>query len=232
MERVTFIIEHSQEQVVCLLNPEELTLSRSAGISTRDTQKSLAGKKLKDDPVLFTGGGKTNINFQLLFDVSLISSTMRSPDIRAITSKLWSLTEPLEDNKAPTVRFIWGKAWNILGVITEVSEKLDRFTQQGIPERSWLTLGMQRIDDDSFIAPAISEPQRLALLEDHTSLIAAVEGSSTKRVVVTDSKLDTLAQQHYRDSTYWRLIAKHNDVADPMNVPSGTVLELPTQRGG
>ena len=40
----------------------------------------------------------------------------------------------------PVVRLIWGKRWNLPGVVVAAAERLERFTVDGSPQRSWLRL--------------------------------------------------------------------------------------------
>src|SRR5437762_399036 len=69
-----------------------------------------------DDLVLCTGGGTTEIELDLLFDLRLTSSepALRASDVRDITRRLWELTERSESGaRAATARLIWGRAWNV-----------------------------------------------------------------------------------------------------------------------
>ena len=79
----------------------------------------VSGAGLKDDPLLFTGGGWTEFTLDLLFDVSLARTT-RSDDVRELTRPFWALAENRDASDGygspPVVRLVWGKAWNIPGV--------------------------------------------------------------------------------------------------------------------
>src|SRR5262249_57036441 len=74
-----------------------------------------------------------------------------------LRARLGGLAEniPVEDGygRPPLARFIWGKSWNIPGVIAEVAERLEWFTPEGIPRRSWLRMRMLRV------AESQSQPQ-------------------------------------------------------------------------
>ena len=121
MERVAFLVERTNQRLGCLLNPEQLVIRRTAGIHPRQGATGvLTGAGLSDDPLIFTGGGRTELELSLLFDVSLAGSSVVSADIRDLTAPLWQLAEnpePDAEGRPPLVRFIWGKAWNIPGVI-------------------------------------------------------------------------------------------------------------------
>ena len=75
MERVTFLVERTGERIPCLLNPEALEVRRSAGIvRRRGTGGVVIGNPRTDDPLVATGGGITDYELKLLFDVDLLES--------------------------------------------------------------------------------------------------------------------------------------------------------------
>ncbi len=152
MERVAFLIEETNERIGCLLNPETLVLRRVAGVRPRRSATGqLTGEGLTDDPLLYTGGGRTELDLDLLFDVSLAGSSITTEDVRDLTLPLWELAENADRREGygqpPLVRFIWGKSWNIPGVILAVSERLEHFTPEGMPRRSWLRMRMLRANE-------------------------------------------------------------------------------------
>ena len=162
MERAAFLIEDSGERIPCLLNPASVVMRRIAGIRPRfSIGGPLTGAGLSDSPLHFTGGGTTEITMDLLFDVSLARSESPIENVRLLTEPLWRLTENElksgEYGRPPTVRFVWGKAWNIPGVVAAVAERLEHFTQAGTPRRSWLRLRMLRTGRKSAGAPGAAE---------------------------------------------------------------------------
>jgi hypothetical protein len=153
MERVVFLVEESGDRIPCLLNPETFVVRRHAGVRPRrNLTGQLSGTALADEPLLYTGGGRTEIDLDLLFDVSLqpVGSVL-TEDVRDLTGPLTCLAENLEDQETygrpPLVRFIWGRFWNIPGVITAVAERLEDFTAEGAPRRAWVRLRLARIAD-------------------------------------------------------------------------------------
>ena len=159
MEHAAFLIEDSGARIPCLLNPASVVVRRAAGVRPRfSVGGPLTGAGVSDSPLLFTGGGTTEITMDLLFDVSLARSDPPPENVRELTEPLWRLaeneTKPGEYGRPPAVRFVWGKAWNIPGVVVAVSERLEYFTQAGTPQRSWLRLRMLRITSDESEAAA------------------------------------------------------------------------------
>ena len=163
MERVAFLDDETNERIGCLLNPETLVMRRTAGVQPRRSATGqLTGGGLTDDPLLYTGGGRTELDLDLLFDVTLAGSSIATEDVRDLTRPLWDLAEnaarPERYGQPPLVRFIWGKSWNILGVIVAVAERLEHFTSDGVPRRSWLRMRMVRANDPPSEPRATQEP--------------------------------------------------------------------------
>jgi hypothetical protein len=87
MERVTFLVERTGERIPCLLNPESLEVRRSAGIvRRRGVGGAVIGNPRTDDPLIATGGGVTEYELKLLFDVELMPGTSESGAIAPIAA--------------------------------------------------------------------------------------------------------------------------------------------------
>ncbi|WP_427172744.1 hypothetical protein [Arthrobacter sp. 92] len=150
MERVAFLIEDTGEHLGCLLNPESVVMSRTAGVEPRRSAGGkLTGTGLADDPLLFTGGGHTELRLDLLFDVDLAPANFHVQDVRQMTRPIWALAENSAEverqRRPPSVRFVWGRAWNVPGIVTEVAERFDRFSPDGSPLRSWMRMVFVRV---------------------------------------------------------------------------------------
>ncbi|UZX04927.1 hypothetical protein F8G81_21760 [Arthrobacter sp. CDRTa11] len=150
MERVAFLIEDTGEHLGCLLNPETVVMTRTAGVEPRRSAGGkLTGSGLADDPLLFTGGGHTELRLDLLFDVDLAPVNLHLQDVRQMTRPIWALAENSAEverqRRPPSVRFVWGRAWNVPGIVTEVAERFDRFSPDGSPLRSWMRMVFVRV---------------------------------------------------------------------------------------
>jgi hypothetical protein len=152
MERVVFLVEDTGERLPCLLNPTNVVLRRVAGLRPRRSiGGALSGVGLNEDPLLFTGGGRTELEVDLLFDVSIPGASIDTEDVRELTRPLFALAENRRgvegQARPPLVRFIWGKSWNVPGLVAAVAERLEQFSPTGIPRRSWLRLRLLRVDE-------------------------------------------------------------------------------------
>lgn len=246
MERVAFVLEHSGEQLRCLLNPETLVMRRKAGIQPRQSSAAiLTGHGLADDCYIQTGGGTTVLELDLLFDVNIAGSSIGSEDVRDLTRPFWNLAENNAktggSGQVPVCRFVWGKSWNIPGVVTAVAERLEHFNQDGVPQRSWLRMRLLRVNEPP--APTDADFPEAMAIENFTypgnaplaagglqHLIAAAETELAEADTAADNssseRPDLLSFQYFGDPGRWRELFANTFVADPLNIASGTVLEI------
>jgi hypothetical protein len=218
VERVAFLIEDTDQVLRCMLNPETLVLQRTAGVRPRRSASgSLTGAALADDPVLYTGGGRTILELDLLFDLELADARTPADDIRDLTSPLWQMAENTQQRQGyaqpAQVRFLWGKAWNVPAVVLSVAERFERFTPQGHAQRSWLRLRLLRVNET---VPQ-PRPRTSFLLSDVPSRdqIGSPDETWGAHEQIQGERLDQLAARTYGDPSLWRLIAAVNNIDDP-----------------
>lgn len=114
METIAFLVEETGEQIFCLLNPETVVMTRTAGVEARQSSGGrLTGSGLADDPLLFTGGGRTELKLDLLFDIDLLPVNLEASDVRQLTRRIWALAENSAEvqrqRRPPLVRVLWGR---------------------------------------------------------------------------------------------------------------------------
>ena len=241
MERVAFLIEKTGERVPCLLNPASITMRRSAGVRVRGSDSGpLTGAGLTDDPLLYTGGGTTELLLDLLFDVSLVTAPEPVENVLNLTRPLTGLSEGSAAAQGaaqlPVVRLIWGTEWNVPGVVTAVAERLEQFTPGGAPQRSWLRMRFVRVAEPaSTELPKPTAVQTIDDLPDATQLSPAgaifhdVQGTGDDQEGGGHSeRLDEMAAALYGDPGWWRVIAQFNDIDDPWSIEPGRTLMLPS----
>ncbi len=251
MERVAFLIEETGERISCLLNPESLTVRRTAGVRTQSSATgALTGHGLSDDPLLFTGGGRTEIGLDLLFDVNVAGSTIASQDVRDLTQPFWQLAENAQNDSyaaPPLARFVWGKAWNVLGVVVTVAERFEQFTAAGEPQRSWLRMRFVRVAEPARATVAdlsaeITPSQLLEPPQGVASLLDTLPGNSADAPTLDANQpdeetdihqliggelLSELAFEYLDDPSKWRWLAWWNGVIHPLKIAAGTLIRIP-----
>lgn len=243
MERVAFLTEPDDLRISCMLNPETVTIKRSAGVKERESIGGhISGYNQSDMPLLYTGGGVTYIEMELLFDITIRGSALISGDVRDYTAPFFEMAENKYGrfgSKGPkTVRMIWGKNWNIPGVITDIAERLDYFTKSGVPRRSWVTLRLRRTKDEFTISDLIEKLIRLinnsANLIDSLDITSPYQQSEILEVLENESnmtvlndRLDAIADRYYNTPSLWRVLASFNGITDIAQNYGNKLLKIP-----
>jgi len=238
MERAAFLIEKTGERIPCLLNPASVVMRRVAGVRPRfSTGGPVTGAGLADAPLQFTGGGITELTMDLLFDTSLARSDPPPENVRDLTEPLSRLAENAREagkyGRPPTVRFVWGKAWNIPGVVVAVAERLEHFTQAGAPRRSWLRLRMLRTSDEDTSSAATPEPA--AQGEPWVDWPEQVDESQVQRYdVIGDGegveRPDAIATACGFSPADWPEVMEFSGVDDPTALDPRQTLRIPPRR--
>jgi hypothetical protein len=205
----------------------------------------LTGRGATDDPLLYTGGGTTELRLDLLFDISLAGSSIQTDNVRDLTAPLWRLVENVVGDdgfgSAAVVRLVWGRVWNIPGVVAELAERYEAFSSEGAPRRSWMRMKFLRVDvpDVERERPAISPEESLELLAqaanrdlppERTEVIEVAGGRSredTPGQEPVSERLDNVSYDAGFHPSYWRVFANHNDIDDPFHLPPGSQLRVP-----
>ena len=231
MERVSFLVESTGVRLPCLLNPETLAVRRMAGVRPRRSAAgALTGVELSDDPLLHTGGGRTELDLDLLFDVSLAGGSVAAEDVRDLTRPFWNLAENAGAGAAQ-VRFVWGKSWNIPGVVVSVAERLENFTSQGVARRSWLRLRLWRVGE----SPRQST-ERAAPLDAGTLAAMPPDALAVRTLAGGDGpggteRIDNFLARNGVSPADWKAIATLNGIDDPHRMPAAASLRLPPGGG-
>ncbi len=230
MERVAFLIEETGERIGCLLNPEDLVIRRQAGVQARKVDGGLVtGADLADDQLLYSGGGNTELSMRLIFDVSIAGSSAQTNDVRDLTGPIWRLAEtantPGGYQFLPYCRFVWGKFWNLYGLIIAVAERFEKFTQDGAPRRSWMSLLFRRVMEPSAHRP--SGPSQLGNGPGRHHQRLPTNPQVESHIAVDGERPDQVAQRCYRDPGMTHALMAFNNIDDPLNIPAGTFFEVP-----
>ena len=233
MERVAFLIEVTNERIGCLLNPESLVIRRRAGVRPRRSAGGLVtGADLADDQLLYAGGGNTELTMNLLFDVSLAGSSIATEDVRELTGPFWRLAENSQAagsyGSPPLCRFVWGKSWQMPGLVTAVAERLEYFNQEGLPGRSLMRLLFRRVLEPVEPRPAVGGPRRQAPGVGQTPGFPGAGAQIESHELLGGERPDQIASSNYNDPALSRALMSYNEIDDPLHIPAGTILDLPS----
>jgi hypothetical protein len=245
VERVAFLIEETNLRLPCMLNPESLVFRRQSGVSLPDqTAGRLAAGGT--ERVVFTGGGFTELELDLVFDVSLASGgSILSRDVRDHTAPIWELGNSHAGRQqaapqAPFLRFVWGKTWNVRTLVRALAERLENFDSVGRPGRSWLRLRLLQVPEPA--AESAGDAAAAWRTLDHKAVKPSVDTAAEARTHVTapgidggtvsTDRLDRLAERYYGNAALWRPIAQANNIDHPDRLAAGIALVIPALAAG
>lgn len=195
--------------VPCMFNPFEYTVSKSNSYEEKSKNNS-------DVPhVEFKKAGAQTLKLGLSFDTYELNE-----DVSLTTNKLWKLMESKtrdegsSENKVPPpeVAFEWG-VFRFVSVITNMTQKFTLFLNDGTPVRARVDVTFTQYKD----------------LNDYPNQNPTSGNGPIARVwrVVAGDRLDNISAKVYGDTTKWRLIAKYNNIVDPLQLRSGQLLTIP-----
>lgn len=200
-------------------NPTEFSM-------TKGVQYAEIGIPGLNQPIQqFVNGSAETVTVDLFFDTTEIAMD-ESEEVKAVTlltDRFYQLVRVNNDIKAPPVcLFSWGEkgfpgSTLQLGsmrlrqngfkcIVESITQKFTLFSPLGLPLRATLTIKLR-------------EYQTLAELVDAVTY--------TTTTVEENTTLDDLASRAYNDPSRWREIADANNIADPLNLVTGSVLNLP-----
>jgi nucleoid-associated protein YgaU len=207
------IIENAKtgQKIKCLFNPTDYTIAKTNNWKTKDN----VGKNVPQ--VDFTGGGARSLSMSLLFDVL----EQKGADVRDHINQLWQLTmiDEAEKNskthraRPPFCHLTWGQHWSFKAAITSLSVKYTLFREDGTPVRATADVKFQEVEDEADKAG--------------TNPTSYAEAGQKRRIVEPRSTLAQIAFEEYGDPKYWRAIAEHNRLVDPLDIHPGQVLSIP-----
>jgi hypothetical protein len=171
----------------------------------------------------------------LLFDVDLAPASLHVQDVRQMTRPIWALAENSAEverqRRPPSVRFVWGRAWNVPGIVTEVAERFDRFSPDGSPLRSWMRMVFVRVGQsaDEEGGENYELAQRLPAVDltapPVDTLAVGGDGSTDRDATAPDGgellpevppgELGRLSLAAFGTPLLWKMLLEYNNIDDP-----------------
>ena len=214
------IARGSPEQIPVQFNPSEYRISES-------TEFSEKSRRRKDEPIVnFNGKPLSTLNVKLYFDCDEISSAASlaagavkalagsgsDKDITKTINKINSLTViDGETHRPPGVVFVWGSL-QFSGYAERVVVTYTMFDNKGKPLRAVVDLTPKGLNGAS------SEQKSPFMSPDRTKA----------RTMTEDTNIWNMAAKEYGDVREWRRIADANGVMNPLDIPVGKVLRVPS----
>ena len=190
-------------------NPKEVTIAKSA----KWERKPAKGSKSAPPPE-FTGSDPCKLTVEMFFDATGSSDG----SVMEVVEKLFACCVPTEQSagqKKPTPPLVvlqWDKISTFPAVVTSVSAKYTLFRSNGMPIRAVCSVSMEEMPG----SPARQNP---------------TSGSDSIRRVhrtIVGDNLPSIAYAEYGDPAHWRPLAAYNAIDDPLRLPTGRTILLPS----
>lgn len=210
----------SPEKLPVQFNPSEYKITERSSYSEKSRRE-------KDEPVVnFSGRPMATMNVKLYFDCDEISSlaSMAAGAVKALTGggdakditktidKISALTIIDGESHKPTgVVFVWG-AVMFSGFAENVGVTYTMFDNKGKPLRAIVDLTIVGFSG------VLTEKKSPRMSPDRTKA----------RTMTEDNNIWNIAQNEYGDVREWRRIADANGIMNPLDIPVGKVLKVPS----
>lgn len=202
------------EQIDCWFNPSEYTITKA----NRWTVKPVVGEGMPTAE--FGGGDAQKLQLELLFD----DADREDGDVRAVTNSLFAamavdsaLASGKNSGRPPTIEFGWGSTTTFKAVCDSLSVQYLLFRPNGTPVRAKATVSLLQAEPTVGKGPQNPTTRGMGGLRTH--------------VVRDGDSIQGIAHAAYGDPTLWRRVAEANGIDDPLRLPRGAVLSIPTLPG-
>ena len=214
-----------QDSVSFTFNPT------SYSISTRPNYKEVPHLMKDTEKQEFLGGVGRTLTVQLIFDSFSDSDLFSGSAVKNLTEGVENRLKPVTDklkkleqavhiageiHEPPLVIFSWGNL-SFKGRIISYSTNYTMFSMEGKPIRATVDLSIKEYRD-----PAKASRESPFESPDRTK----------SRVVVEGMSLWSIAYEEYDDCEKWRIIAKANNIMNPLDIRPGQVIRVPALDSG
>jgi Contractile injection system tube protein/LysM domain len=199
------------QQIDCWFNPSEYTISKS----NKWTVKPVVGEGTPTAE--FGGGDAQKLTLDLMFD----DADRPDGDVRGITNQLFAAmavdkahASSKNSGRPPTIEFGWGANTTFKAVCDSLKVQFLLFRPNGTPVRAKATISLIQAEPKVGKGPQNPTTRGIGGLRTH--------------VVRDGDSIQSVAYSAYGDATLWRRIAEANGIDDPLSLPRGSVLSIPT----
>jgi hypothetical protein len=190
-------------------NPKELTIAKSAKWERKNDRNAK-----KAAPPQFSGADPCKLTLEMFFD----ATAKHDGSVVEAVEKLFSCCVPTaktsSDGKPvpPLVVFTWGTVTSFPAFVTQVSAKYTLFSAGGTPIRATCSVTLEEMPGEN---------------SQQNPTSGSLAARRMHRMVVGDS-LASVAYAEYGDATLWRPLARFNSIDDPLRIPDGTTILVPS----
>src|SRR5262249_45668101 len=118
---------------------------------------------------------------------------------------------------------------------------LEHFTEEGVPQRSWLRMRMVRVAESdadlqggALVPPRLppdssDEPPDLPNGPTFVHSVSTIDAAGESVGAALGERLDQLAFRYYGDPDQWRMLAWLNNISDPLCLAAGQIIQVATR---
>jgi len=202
LSKALITVEHSNEQLEVLFNPEEYTLNKDNNFASQ-TIPGLSGPILQ-----FVHGNMRTLEMELFCDTHA-----ERRDVRDETQKIVRLLDIDSTLHAPPVLVVSWASLQFRCVLARASQQFVKFLEDGRPIRARLNVTFNEFLDAEREAREVNRQTA-----DFTKVHVVSQGET----------LPEIATRYYENPRIWRAIALHNAIDDPLRELDGLSLQIPS----
>jgi nucleoid-associated protein YgaU len=207
-----FLRTETGDEIECLFNPAELTISKS------NTWNAGEAKGRNAPELRFQAGQPATLTMSLTFDTTregepVTKHTDKLLSLLKVDSSIAGADRSRNSARPPWVEFHWGSLYSFKAIVERLQLKFTYFASTGMPLRAKADISLKQWKDEEALP-----------LQNPTSLTPSLH---TVHQLLPGETLDRIAAMHYGDPARWRLIAQANNIVDPLALPVGTPLAIP-----
>ncbi|MEY9697574.1 nucleoid-associated protein YgaU [Bradyrhizobium diazoefficiens] len=202
LTKAKITVEHSNESIEVMFNPEEYSLNRDNNF----VSQAIPG--LSSPLLQFAHGNLRTLDMELLFD-----TYEKRSDVRQQTEKLIHLMEIDPALHAPPVLIVSWASLQFRCVLTKANQKFLLFLDDGRPVRARITASFTE-----FVDPEHEALQVKRETADYTK----------QHIVLQGETITGIAYKYYADPALWRPITISNDIDNPRELLVGQALVIPS----
>ncbi len=201
LEKAQIVNTATGQAIEVMFNPEEYTLEMGNSFA------EIGVPGLSVSPVQYVKGNGRTLTMSLFFD-----TTETGEDVRGRTQQITQLLHQDPSTQAPPILLVGWGSLSLRCVLESVSQRFSFFMEDGAPVRATLDVSFREyepidvtIESGLFILPP------------------------TVRNLTGGQTLSGLAGEVLGDPAAWREIAQANGIDDPLDVPAGMQLIIPSE---
>lgn len=208
-----------------MYNPQELKIEQGNNFA----EVGIPG--LNAPPLQYVRGKSRTLTMELFFD-----SYEGNEDVRLHTGPIVRLLDRQPQTQAPPVLLFSFGRMQFRCVLIDAAQRYTMFARDGTPVRSTMSVRLQEYVDVQvqvrqgvfFGSPTVSAAAGAALAGTRQARNSVLTGAATVHVTVRGDTLSGIAAAYLGDPAQWRRIAGANQIDDPLTVPPGVPLVIPS----